>query len=111
MTTPAARAKVRVVEADGCKSCFASADPRLTFVELVMPRRFPVPQGCAANVAEAERLILCSDCVRTAARAIGLCREPSEDPRVQRLAAAREAALQRLTEADTELARLQGACP
>lgn len=108
MTTSAVRAKVLFADgADICVACYASAGEHVKFIAIEMPKRIPVDPGFAAVLDDQEELVVCSDCVGAAARVLGLYREPSADPDVKRLAAAREAALQRLAEADRELAELQ----
>lgn len=107
MTTSALRAKVEYVHTDRCVACACAADSDVTFVEIAMPAKFPVPPGHTIDLAEAERLILCDNCRRMGAQVLGLHRDPDSDPDVQRLAAAREAAIRRLTEADEELVQVQ----
>lgn len=65
--------------------------------------------GFSADLDDQEELIVCTDCVRAAAEKLGLYRAPEADPDVQRLAAARASALERLDAADRELAELGAA--
>lgn len=89
-----AKATVRFVEyrdAGPCVACREFDGVRL--VEVMMPPFPPCREEQEVwDFSDAERLVLCEACVRSAARVIGVYRDPGDDPDVQASRAATQAA-------------------
>ncbi len=101
-STRLAKARVRWTGADYCSACRSSDPDRYLRIEMLgVP---PVGDGATIIVDEAEPLTLCPACVSTAARRLGLFREPHEDPDVQQLVKDHAAATEQLDAANMELA-------
>lgn len=99
---PARAAKAGISLADrpvACVGCLTANDPDLRFVEVKMPMYPPVDEGSSWLLDGIEPLHLCESCIGSAARTLGLYRDPKLDGDVQRLSAAATVALERLSEA------------
>jgi hypothetical protein len=64
-----------------------SPSPGLRFVDFDLPTDWGslVGPGQVAVLDDVEDLTICEVCIRTAAREVGLARDPADDPAVQRL--------------------------
>jgi hypothetical protein len=91
---------------DGCVVC-RYEDSEVRLIEVQMPAYPPVGDDEKFESADAERCVVCSTCLSTAARTLGLFRSPASDPEVVRLSSAYADAQSQLEEAYREEAELQ----